>query len=98
VQQLVVDPVMISTSGHALAEGGVAAAIIQHLFPLATLITPNIVEASLLLGKGGGGGGGPSCVREVCVHACMHACVCPCHSPLLSGKGGGRSSCVRESA
>lgn len=52
VQRLVVDPVLVSTSGHSLAESSVAAALLRHLTPLATLITPNIPEASALLGKG----------------------------------------------
>lgn len=50
VRNLVVDPVMVSTSGHSLAEGGVAAALLSTLMPLATLVTPNIPEASALLG------------------------------------------------
>ncbi|GBF95200.1 phosphomethylpyrimidine kinase [Raphidocelis subcapitata] len=47
---LVVDPVMISTSGHALASGGVAEAMVRDLLPLAALVTPNIPEAEALLG------------------------------------------------
>ncbi|EFJ50063.1 hypothetical protein VOLCADRAFT_89047 [Volvox carteri f. nagariensis] len=49
---LVVDPVLVSTSGHSLAEGGVAAALLRDLLPLATLATPNIPEAEALLGAG----------------------------------------------
>ncbi|GAX85128.1 hypothetical protein CEUSTIGMA_g12548.t1 [Chlamydomonas eustigma] len=48
--QLVVDPVMVSTSGHALADGSVAQALLRDLMPLATLVTPNLPEASALLG------------------------------------------------
>eukprot|EP00873_Tetraselmis_striata_P014891 jgi/Tetstr1/435155/TSEL_002612.t1 len=47
---LVVDPVLISTSGDSLAEDGVGAVMISDLFPLATIITPNMDEASVLLG------------------------------------------------
>ena len=47
---LVVDPVLIATSGDALAEQGVAQAMTGRLFPLATLITPNTNEAAVLLG------------------------------------------------
>ncbi|KAK9833927.1 hypothetical protein WJX74_010080 [Apatococcus lobatus] len=50
VRALVVDPVLVSTSGHSLAERNVGAALIKHLFPLATVITPNVPEASGLLG------------------------------------------------
>ncbi|KAL4420336.1 hypothetical protein ABPG77_006143, partial [Micractinium sp. CCAP 211/92] len=47
--KLVVDPVLVSTSGDALATTGVAEAIKAHLLPLATIVTPNIPEASKLL-------------------------------------------------
>ena len=47
---VVCDPVMIATSGDALSENNVAGAFIKHLFPLADLITPNIVEAETFLG------------------------------------------------
>lgn len=47
---LVVDPVLIATSGDPLAGQGVAQALVTRLFPLATVVTPNIQEASMLLG------------------------------------------------
>jgi len=47
---IVLDPVLASTSGEALATSDTAAAIVRHLFPLATLITPNIPEAARLSG------------------------------------------------
>ena len=46
---LVIDPVMIATSGHRLVERGAIDAYKNKLFPLATLITPNLDEAALLL-------------------------------------------------
>jgi len=46
---LVIDPVMIATSGHRLVERGAIGAYKNRLFPLATLITPNLDEAGLLL-------------------------------------------------
>ncbi|EQC36601.1 hypothetical protein SDRG_06043, partial [Saprolegnia diclina VS20] len=46
---LIVDPVMVSTSGHTLLEADAHASIVKELFPLAMLITPNIPEASFLL-------------------------------------------------
>jgi len=48
---LVVDPVMISTSGHALLDPDSVSALIECLLPRATLITPNIPEASVLSGR-----------------------------------------------
>lgn len=47
---LVVDPVMIATSGDRLLEPAAIDAYKNELFPLATLITPNLDEAGLLLG------------------------------------------------
>jgi hydroxymethylpyrimidine/phosphomethylpyrimidine kinase len=46
---LVVDPVMIATSGDRLLEPAAIDAYKNQLFPLATLITPNLDEAGLLL-------------------------------------------------
>jgi hydroxymethylpyrimidine/phosphomethylpyrimidine kinase len=48
---LVVDPVLVSSSGHALFEGDVARAYLDKLFPLATVATPNLREASVLVGR-----------------------------------------------
>ncbi len=45
---IVFDPVMIATSGHRLIEEDTIAAIVEKLFPLAQLITPNMDEAALL--------------------------------------------------
>ena len=47
---LVVDPVMVATSGDALLAQKAIAIYERELFPLATLITPNLDEASRLLG------------------------------------------------
>ncbi len=48
---IVLDPVLTSTSGEALATSDTATAIVRNLFPLATLITPNFSEAARLTGK-----------------------------------------------
>jgi hydroxymethylpyrimidine/phosphomethylpyrimidine kinase len=48
-KNIVLDPVMVSSSGHALLENAAIKALIQRLVPLATVITPNIDEAALLL-------------------------------------------------
>lgn len=47
---LVLDPVMVSTSGHALLEPDAIAALETTLIPRATLVTPNLPEAELLSG------------------------------------------------
>jgi hydroxymethylpyrimidine/phosphomethylpyrimidine kinase len=47
---LVLDPVMVATSGARLLEPDALDALRTRLLPLATLITPNLPEAELLLG------------------------------------------------
>ena len=47
---LIVDPVMISTSGTRLLKPSAVRVLCERLLPLATLITPNIHEAEALLG------------------------------------------------
>lgn len=51
-RNIVLDPVMVAASGARLLESEAVAAIRRHLFPLATLITPNLPEAAALLGTG----------------------------------------------
>ena len=46
----VLDPVMISTSGSKLITGDAIEAMQQLLFPLATVVTPNIAEAEVFTG------------------------------------------------
>ncbi|KAH6793596.1 thiamine biosynthesis protein [Perilla frutescens var. hirtella] len=50
VRALVVDPVMISTSGDVLAGPSVLATFREELLPLADIVTPNLREASALIG------------------------------------------------
>jgi hydroxymethylpyrimidine/phosphomethylpyrimidine kinase len=47
---IVLDPVLASSSGAALLDAGGREALRDHLVPRATLVTPNIPEAALLLG------------------------------------------------
>ena len=49
--QLVVDPVMVASSGDPLITPDAIAAYEEILFPMATVITPNLDEASVLLGR-----------------------------------------------
>ena len=51
IRNLVVDPVMISTSGTALLNPDAIATLRRMLLPLALLITPNTDEAQMLTGK-----------------------------------------------
>ncbi|MBI4502757.1 MAG: bifunctional hydroxymethylpyrimidine kinase/phosphomethylpyrimidine kinase [Gemmatimonadetes bacterium] len=47
----VLDPVMIATSGARLLERDAEAAVTRHLLPLATIVTPNVDEATILTGR-----------------------------------------------
>ncbi len=48
---LVVDPVLRSSSGGVLADGGATDVLRRELVPRAFLLTPNLLEASLLCGR-----------------------------------------------
>lgn len=48
---VVLDPVMVATSGDRLIEADTAAVIVAELFPLVDVITPNLDEAAWLLGR-----------------------------------------------
>jgi hydroxymethylpyrimidine/phosphomethylpyrimidine kinase len=48
---LVVDPLMISTSGARLLQPAAMKVLREKLLPLATLITPNLSEAAILAGR-----------------------------------------------
>ena len=50
-ENIVVDPVMVATSGSALMKTGAVSALTEKLLPLATLVTPNIPEAEVLSGE-----------------------------------------------
>ena len=50
LNNLVIDPVTVSSTGVMLIEEGVLDALKQYLFPLAKVITPNTYEASVLTG------------------------------------------------
>lgn len=49
--QLIIDPVMVSTSGCQLMQKDALEIFIEELLPLATLLTPNIPEAEILAGR-----------------------------------------------
>lgn len=63
---VVVDPVLVSTSGSSLSEDSAVAAMKAALLPVATVLTPNLTEASTLLG-----------VHPGCSHGwCLLLCLC----------------------
>ncbi|MBR5588365.1 MAG: bifunctional hydroxymethylpyrimidine kinase/phosphomethylpyrimidine kinase [Kiritimatiellae bacterium] len=47
-QRIVVDPVMVATSGANLIQSDAVETLMHELFPLATLVTPNLPEAQVL--------------------------------------------------
>lgn len=49
--QVVLDPVMVATSGDRLMAQDTVEVLVQELFPLSTVVTPNLDEAALLLGR-----------------------------------------------
>jgi hydroxymethylpyrimidine/phosphomethylpyrimidine kinase len=49
---LVVDPVLVASSGAKLLEDDAVESLVSLLFPLATVVTPNLMEARALCGEG----------------------------------------------
>jgi hydroxymethylpyrimidine/phosphomethylpyrimidine kinase len=49
---LVVDPVMLASSGARLLEEDAVETLVARLFPLAAVVTPNLAEAQALAGEG----------------------------------------------
>ena len=60
---LVVDPVMVASSGARLLQKDAVASYVERLFPLATVVTPNLHEAEVLAG-----GPGPAGELAVRIH------------------------------
>jgi len=50
-KNVVVDPVMVATSGSSLMKTDAVQTLVEKLLPIATLVTPNIPEAQVLSGK-----------------------------------------------
>jgi hydroxymethylpyrimidine/phosphomethylpyrimidine kinase len=51
LRRVVLDPVMVATSGAALIDPSAITALVRLLFPRALLITPNLDEAAMLVGR-----------------------------------------------
>jgi len=51
LSRIVLDPVMVAKSGDLLLEKGAQKSLRERLFPLATVLTPNIPEAEALVGE-----------------------------------------------
>lgn len=85
---LVVDPVMVATSGDSLLEPEAVEAVRQELLPIATLLTPNLPEAARLLEA-------PLAITEAEATAQAHAIrALGCRAVLLKGGHGEGSEAV----
>ncbi len=51
IRNLVVDPVMVAKGGARLLQSDAIAALYRYLLPLAAIVTPNLPEAEVLLGR-----------------------------------------------
>ena len=51
IRQVVLDPVMVATSGDRLIAQETVQVLVRELFPRVTVVTPNLDEAQLLLGQ-----------------------------------------------
>lgn len=69
---LVVDPVLVATSGAVLGDSKVRDAYLEHLLPVATVITPNLQEARALLGRRAADA--PSPAPELAQELASHGC------------------------
>ena len=50
-KNIVLDPVLISSSGHDLSQPDALPAVLEHILPLCTLVTPNLHEAAAICGR-----------------------------------------------
>ena len=50
IRNIILDPVMVSTSGHRLIEESAVQVIKNELLPLTRVVTPNLPEAEMLIG------------------------------------------------
>ncbi|WP_397410356.1 bifunctional hydroxymethylpyrimidine kinase/phosphomethylpyrimidine kinase [Polaromonas sp.] len=51
LEKIVLDPVMVATSGAVLIDNPAIEVLVRELFPRAVLVTPNLDEAALLVGR-----------------------------------------------
>ena len=85
---IVVDPVMVATSGDALLSEDAIAAVREQLLPVATLVTPNLPEAARLLAQ-------PVAVDEAAMRTQADALVrLGCKAVLVKGGHGGGPEAV----
>jgi hydroxymethylpyrimidine/phosphomethylpyrimidine kinase len=84
---LIVDPVMVATSGDVLLEADAIDAIRQELAPQASLLTPNLAEAARLLGAEAADGEAAAAAQAKALFARFG-----CPILLKGGHGSGRQA------
>jgi hydroxymethylpyrimidine/phosphomethylpyrimidine kinase len=85
---IVLDPVMIATSGAALIDPAAVAAMRERLFPLATLLTPNLPELAHLAGR-------PIATHEAMIEAAAELAAASGAAVLAKG-GHGDNERIRD--
>jgi len=96
---IVVDPVMISTSGSKLLEDDAIEAMIEHIFPYADVITPNKFEAEALLDrKLMTPGDIEEGARELLKMGCRSVLIKGGHTLMEESSGSQSSICNEESS
>lgn len=85
---LVIDPVMIASSGKTLLDDAAVDVLTTHLMPKSVLITPNLAEASRLLNQGQADG-----VNEM-IGQCESLCKLGARAVLLKGGHGSGSESI----
>jgi len=83
---LIVDPVMVATSGDRLLQPGAESALRERLLPLAMLVTPNLPEAAVLLESSSLVGDAPAMARALAARLTTSVL-------LTGGHGEGDSVC-----
>lgn len=86
VKNIVLDPVMVATSGDKLLEDEAVSALQDKLIPMADLITPNLPEAAVLLGR-------EIRSKEEQEQGAVELAGLGCSSVLVKGGHLGESSC-----
>ena len=80
--QVVLDPVMVATSGAVLIDREAVDVLVRELFPLAAVVTPNLDEAALLVGPAAaqrgrhGGRGARAAGNAARARCCSRAATC----------------------
>jgi len=84
---IVLDPVLVATSGSRLLQDDAVSTLKSHLFPLAAVVTPNLPEASVLLGR-------EVTERDQMGDVCRELGLLGCRSVLLKGGHLAGKTCV----